>query len=109
HLEAFGRLLTGIAPWLELDADGSAEGQLRTRFASLARDGLRHATDPASPDYMNFSRGTQPLVDAAFLAHAIVRAPRTLWAPLDAATQARVVKALESTRVIRPSQSNWLM
>src|SRR3954469_2908711 len=26
HLEAFGRLLAGIAPWLELGADSSAEG-----------------------------------------------------------------------------------
>lgn len=109
HLEALGRLLAGIAPWLELGGDASPEGQLRSRFAEMAREGVRHATDPESPDYMNFSTGGQPLVDAAFLAHAIVRAPRTLWEPLDAATRARVVKALEATRVIRPSPSNWLM
>jgi hypothetical protein len=109
HLEALGRLLAGIAPWLELGADESTEGQLRRRFAEMARDGLRHATDPASPDYMNFSRGSQPLVDAAFLAHAIVRAPQALLAPLDSSTKSRVVTALESTRVIRPSHSNWLM
>ena len=29
HLEALGRLLAGIAPWLELDADDTAEGRLR--------------------------------------------------------------------------------
>ncbi len=32
HLEALGRLLAGIAPWLELGADGSDEGQLRGRY-----------------------------------------------------------------------------
>src|SRR5215203_1980316 len=37
HLEAFGRLLAGIAPWLELAADDSAEGRLRARYADLAR------------------------------------------------------------------------
>src|SRR5258708_37530612 len=29
HLEAFGRLLAGMAPWLELGPDDSPEGQLR--------------------------------------------------------------------------------
>ena len=109
HLEAVGRLLAGIAPWLELGPDASAEGKERGRLAELAREGLRRATDPASTDFVNFTKGRQPLVDAAFLAHAIVRAPTQLWAPLDAATRAAVVKALESTRPIQPAVSNWLL
>src|SRR5437763_15228899 len=79
HLEAVGRLFTGIAPWLELGGDASPEGEQRQRYADLARRGLRAATDRRSPDFLNFARGRQPLVDAAFLAHAIVRAPRALW------------------------------
>lgn len=109
HLEALGRLLTGLAPWLELGGDATAEGVLRARYGDLARAAIRSGTDPASPDYLNFSRGGQPLVDAAFLAHALLRAPRELWAKLDATTQERLVTALRSTRVIRPSFSNWLM
>src|SRR5205823_1340557 len=83
HLEAVGRLLTGIAPWLELADDGSPEAERRRRYAGLARRGLGAAADPASPDFLNFARGRQPLVDAAFLAHAIVRAPGALWERLD--------------------------
>ena len=37
HLEAVGRLLTGIAPWLELGGDASPEGEQRQRYADLAR------------------------------------------------------------------------
>src|SRR3954470_13160483 len=37
HLEAVGRLLAGIAPWLDLPADDSAEGRLRAGYADLAR------------------------------------------------------------------------
>jgi hypothetical protein len=37
HLEAFGRLLAGIGPWLELGADATDEGQSRDRYAALAR------------------------------------------------------------------------
>ena len=109
HLEAVGRLFTGIAPWLELGSDPSPEGEQRRQYADLARRGLRAATDPRSPDFLNFARGRQPLVDAAFLAHAIVRAPRELWQRLDGETQRNVVAALNSTHGIRPSLSNWLM
>lgn len=109
HLEAVGRLLTGIAPWLELGPDDTAEGKLRARYAELARRGIAMATDPSSPDFLNFTRGRQPIVDAAFLAHATLRAPRELWEKLDAQAKRNLAAALASTRVIEPSFSNWLM
>jgi hypothetical protein len=107
HLEGFGRLLCGIAPWLELGADGTAEGRVRGRLAELARAGLDAATDPQSPDLMNFSRGGQPLVDAAFLAQGLLRAPGELWKKLDARVQRNVIAALQSSRVIQPGDNNW--
>lgn len=109
HLEAFGRTMTGIAPWLELGEDESAEGKLRGRYIELAHAALRHAVDPQSPDYMNFTEQRQPLVDAAFLAHAIVRAPRTLWETVDETTRRNLTTALTSTRSIVPWYSNWLL
>jgi hypothetical protein len=109
HLEAIGRLLAGLAPWLALPPDDSAEGRLRARFADLARRGIAQAVDPASPDALNFTTDRQPLVDAAFFAHAIVRAPQTLGAALEAPVRARLVAALESTRAIVPAFSNWLL
>ena len=109
HLEAVGRLLTGIAPWLELGADATPEGTLRARYADLARRGVANAVDPRSPDYLNFTRGRQPLVDAAFLAHAVLRAPRELWEKLDAPARRNLVAALVATRAIQPYPSNWLL
>ena len=102
HLEAFGRLLAGIAPWLELDEEGTRP------LARLVREGLDAATDPASPDFMNFVEGGQPLVDAAFLSQGLLRAPKTLWKPLDARVKENVIKALRSTRAHAPAWSNWL-
>jgi hypothetical protein len=109
HLEALGRLLAGMAPWLELGPDSSAEGQLRTRYIHLAVKGIADATDPKSPDYMNFNKGQQPLVDTAFFALALLRAPKQLWGHLDDEQRARVVAAFKSSRVIRPPQNNWLL
>jgi hypothetical protein len=109
HLEAIGRLLAGIAPWIDLPSDPTPEGQLREQSADLARQAVRQAVDPSSPDFLNFTRGSQPLVDAAFLAQGVLRAPRALGEALDAATKRNLIAALESTRAITPGFNNWLL
>ena len=109
HLEAFGRLLAGMAPWLELGPDQTAEGKLRKKYIDLALICLHNATDPAAADFMNFNQGRQPLVDAAFLAQALLRAPHQLWDRLDSKTKINVIAALKSSRVITPSYNNWLL
>src|SRR5699024_9101682 len=109
YLEAFGRLLAGMAPWLALGPDNTPEGKLRAKYIKLARKCLHNATDPQSPDFMNFNKGRQPVVDAAFLVQALLRAPKQLWDPLDQETKNNIIKALKSTRVITPYNSNWLL
>jgi hypothetical protein len=107
YLEAIGRLLAGMAPWLE--SNTGPEAVLRAHYAELSRSAIRSATDPGSPDFMNFNKGSQPVVDTAFLSLAIVRAPNELWHKLDRKTQQNVIAALQSSRVIRPGYSNWLL
>ncbi len=109
YLEAFGRLMAGMSPWLELGADDTPEGRQREYFAKLARKSMKMAVDPQSPDFMNFITGGQPLVDAAFLAHAILRAPNVLWKQLDTETQKQIIAAMKSSRVIVPPYNNWLL
>jgi hypothetical protein len=108
YLEAFGRLLAGIAPWLELGADSTDEGKLRKKYIDLTVTCIKNATDPASPDHMNFNKGGQALVDAAFLAQGLLRAPHQVWDRLDNKTKRNVLEALRSSRVITPGPSNWL-
>jgi hypothetical protein len=109
YLEAFGRLLPGMAPWLEIGPDQTPEGILRKKYIELARTCLHNATDPNGADFMNFNKGGQPVVDAAFFAQALLRAPHQLWDPLDAATKANIIAALKSSRIITPGYSNWLL
>ena len=109
RLEAFGRTLAGIGPWLELGPDDSAEGKLRAKFIDLAVKSLANATDPDSPDFLNFKSGAQPLVDTAFLALGLLRAPRQVWGRLDTKHRDDVVAALKSTRGIKPGENNWLL
>ncbi|SDO11413.1 hypothetical protein SAMN04487897_108141 [Paenibacillus sp. yr247] len=109
HLEAFARTLVGIAPWLENPALDAGEEKLRVRYGELVRAALEAATDPESPDCLNFSQGMQPIVDTAFLANAILRAPKTLWHRLDSRVQGNLVKAMKATRTRKPGFNNWLL
>lgn len=111
QLEAISRLLAGMAPWLELGADDTKEGHQRAIYGDLARKCIAQAVNPDSPDYMRFTGGRydQALVDTAFLAHALIRAPKELWMPLDELTKKRVIKAFKSSRVIMPGYNNWLL
>lgn len=108
-LEAFGRTLSGIAPWLELGPDDTAEGKTRAKFIDLSVKSLVNATDPKSPDFLNFNHGGQALVDTAFLAFGLLRAPNQLWGRLNAEQQSNVVAALKSSRSLKPGENNWLL
>jgi hypothetical protein len=111
HLEACARTLAGVAPWLELGPDDSDEGRLRARFIDLARQSLVNATDPDSPDVMTFdeSEGDQPLVEAAYLAAALLSAPEQLWEPLSDEQQEHVIEALKtsSREIVQDHNNNW--
>lgn len=111
YLEAFGRTMAGISPWLELGGDQTAEGQIRARFIDYALRATAQAVQPGGPDFMNFTGqfDGQPLVDGAFLAHAFIRAPKQLWHPLPATVKKQVVDGFKSLRSIRPGYNNWLL
>jgi hypothetical protein len=110
HLEAFGRLLCGIAPWLVLENLAGDELELQSEFLQLAQAALDAATDPQSPDFLNFSEGGQPLVDTAFLAQGLLRAPKVLWEPLAPRVKQQIIAALKSSRKIpAPDHNNWVM
>lgn len=110
HLEAVGRLLCGLAPWLDAESQvNPAEEALRNRYREWARLAIRYGTDPQSPDALNFGTNQQSLVDAAFLALAVLRAPNQLWGKLDEATQQSLVRSLVATRKLQPGFNNWLL
>ena len=109
YLEAIGRLLSGIAPWLELGPATGSEGKLRASYAAMAQQGLAAALDPRSPDFIDFGASAQNLVDAAFLSLAVMRAPKILNSELDTTLRGRLADALQTTRKFQPPQSNWLL
>ncbi|MCC7400431.1 MAG: DUF2264 domain-containing protein [Chitinophagaceae bacterium] len=109
YLEAVGRTMAGIAPWVALPDDNTKEGVLRKQLRDELLKGLVHAVDPNSPDYLNFRTELQPIVDAAYLAQAFLRAPKTLWEPLDSLTKKRFIGEFKSLRNRKGAYNNWLL
>ncbi len=109
YLEALGRVVCGISPWLGTKAEDGEEEELRLRYAEMTRQAIRFAVMPGSPDMMNFSRGGQPIVDAAFLAEGILRAKAELWDALEGDVKRELLARMRETRTRKPYASNWLL
>jgi hypothetical protein len=107
YLEAFGRVMTGIAPWLNLEGGNNEEVKLRSQYREWALKGIANAVNPAAKDYLAWN-GSQPLVDASFLALALVRCP-WLWEHLGDTTRAQVVTAFKLIRNTTPGYNNWIL
>ena len=106
YLEAFGRTLCGVAPWIESDEDDLG---LKQKYRDMTRAALANAVDPESPDYMEFKDGKQPLVDAAYLAQGMLRAPYQLWNLSSDDVKKNLVAAFIDVRAIKPHENNWLL
>jgi hypothetical protein len=109
YLEGVGRLLAGMAPWLESDSGDAAEIKLRNQYRNWATETVASIVDPQSADYLFGHMEPQMLVDAAFLAHAFLRAPNQLWKTLSQQAQQNVITCFQATREVKPYYSNWLL
>ena len=110
-MEAFGRLIAGIAPFVALPEDDSTEGKIRKKLKLQIQQSLAHAVNPTSPDYLYWGtpKSRQPLVDAAFIAQALLAAPEALWTPLDETTKQRIIHEFKTIRQIKPVNNNWVL
>ncbi len=109
YMEAFGRLMAGVAPWLSLPDDETEEGKQRKQLRAWALKSYAHAVDPASPDYLLWEGEGQALVDAAYVAESFLRAYDQLWRPLDEKTKERYIACFTRLRTIDPPYTNWLL
>ena len=109
YMECFGRLMAGVAPWLTLPDDNTAEGKQRKQLREWALASYKNAVDPQNPDYLCWGIGGQNLVDAAYIAESFLRAYDTLWKPLDEVTKQRYLAEFAKLRHIDPPYTNWLL
>ena len=108
-METFGRLMAGIAPWLALPDDDTAEGKQRKQLREWALASYKNSVDPDSPDYLVWGASGQNLVDAAYIAESFIRAYDALWVPLDQTTKDRYIKEFKMLRKYEPPYTNWFL
>ena len=109
YMETFGRLMAGIAPWLALPDDDTAEGKQRKQLREWALASYKNSVDPDSPDYLVWGVSGQNLVDAAYIAESFIRAYDALWKPLDDVTKERYIKEFKMLRKYEPPYTNWFL
>ena len=113
YTEALCRLLCGIAPWLELNDEGSDEYENlnKKELQNLAIISLKNAVNPNSPDYLVWydNRLEQPLCESAYLAQAFIRAPKKLWYSLDKYTQQKYIEIFRKLRTVKGVLNNWVL
>lgn len=109
YMEAFGRLMSGIAPWLSLPDDATLESVQRKQLREWALKSYANAVNPQSADYLLWATEGQALVDGAFIANSFMRAPKQLWDPLDSLTKQRYIQKFKAFRQINPPYTNWLL
>lgn len=109
YMECFGRLMSGLAPWLSLPDDDSLEGKQRKQLREWALKSYAQAVDPESKDYLLWRNEGQPLVDAAYVAESFLRGYDALWLPLDSMTKQRFITEFTQLRRVDPPYTNWLL
>ncbi len=116
YMEGFGRLIAGLAPFLALTEEDlkespSKEKEVHNRLHTQTLQSLANAVDPSSADYLYWgsTKVRQPLVDAAYIAQALLTAPKALWEPLSEQTKANFIKEFTQIRQIVPFNNNWML
>lgn len=116
YLEAVGRTLCGMAPFLAGCGGSAAEAAFRREAASLAQDTLKSMCSPKSGDFLPVIKRFDPnadtrqyLVDAAFLAQGILRAKAVLFDQLDSETKEGILSLFATLRGALPHFNNWLL
>lgn len=107
YLEAFGRTLSGVAPWLNLEGGNKHEVALRKKYREWTLKAISNSVNPEANDFLLW-KGGQPLVDASFFALGLIRSP-WLWENLSDVDRENVVNALKQTREVVPVYSNWIL
>ncbi len=109
YMECFGRLMAGLAPWLSLPDDDTAESSQRHQLREWALKSYANAVDPDSGDYLLWRQEGQTLVDAAYVAESFLRGFDALWTPLDETTKQRYIEEFTQLRRVDPPYTNWLL
>lgn len=105
-LETTGRILAGISPWLDAACGDEDEVALRSKYQDLVIRSLRYGCDSDHQDFWGFGRNRQSLVDAAFLAQAVLR---SRFLRTNAPNHSALVNCLTITRRVNPNFNNWLL
>ncbi|MGH0052615.1 MAG: DUF2264 domain-containing protein [Sphaerochaetaceae bacterium] len=102
QLEAFGRALTGLAPFL---CGGGKDQELEQIYVQ----GLQSGTDPDNTEYWgdSFEKFDQRFCEMVSISVALLLIPQKLWEPLPAKAKKNLFTWLEHINHYELPENNW--
>jgi len=102
HLEALGRVLCGIAPWLEAYLEDSDERDIRNEYLHLSYLAIiEYFAIDKKPEKQN-------IIDFGYLCQAFIRCP-SLWRSLPDSTQFLIRDFNAKLDTLLPIANNWVV
>jgi hypothetical protein len=109
YLEAFGRLLWGITPWLILPDDNTNETILRKSIKEKIMKCIKNGFNNKSNDYFINPHESQNLVDCAYIAQSFIKGKNILWDPLDNNTKESIINVFKNLKKHYKLHNNWIL
>lgn len=110
YMEAFGRLISGVAPFIDLEDLNLEEKFIQKKIKDQSLKCLENCITPGNPDYFYWdTKSKQILVDSAYMAQAFLVAPKTLWEPLSKDIKIRYINNFKKISNIIPVKNNWVL
>eukprot|EP00117_Sycon_ciliatum_P006367 scpid52340/ scgid9933/ len=107
---AFARLISGIAPWLELGASDNStdEGKLRAEFIDLTNKAFYNVfVNQTCRDFVHWNQCHGMVVEAAFVGHSLLRMPKTVQAMSSELKEAMAINLQLTFTFSPPTWNNW--
>lgn len=111
YMEAFGRLILGVAPFISLEDDLNLEEKfIQKKIKDQTMQCLENCITPSHPDCFYWdTKSKQILVDSAYMAQAFLIAPKTLWEPLSKDIKKKYIINFKKISNITPVKNNWVL
>ena len=106
---AMGRLLAGIAPWLELGGDNeTSEGVLRTEFILLMEKSFYNVfLNNSCEDFIKWDGCRATIVEASYIGHTLLRMPTIVKSWPDELKQAIAANTQLTFKFGESTSNNW--
>ena len=109
YMEAFGRLMAGISPWLSLSDDNTPEGKQRSQLHKWALQSYKKRCKSRKPRLSFMGRSYPNISGRRLYCRKLSPCSSSNLGTTGQNNPTTLYRALQKLRTIRPAYNNWLL